>query len=249
MGKEKVHLLNLPERDSRSLHRKHAAQVAGELEIELGRMDISELLESLGAYGLLPIGRLPTSAMREAVVRLGRAMLGLDEQKDILQARLHPPARSLIARGNAYAMAKHRLRMVVAYMRAEVANSMVAGAANRTEYLTGTFSKWGVDHCADVMPILHLYRSQVEVLARYLEIPEGIREKAADPDILPGVNDKEALLGSFETTDQILFGLEHEKDRAQLTARFGEDAVEHIAQLRQLSRPMRSVPYQLPRAG
>jgi NAD+ synthase len=63
---------------------------------------------------------------------------------------------------------------------------MVVGAANRTEWLTGTFSKWGIDHCADIMPLLHLYRSQLEKIAEYIHVPEPIRKKAADPDVMPG---------------------------------------------------------------
>jgi|GEM_PF-3320127 len=54
---------------------------------------------------------------------------------------------------------------------------MVVGAANRTEWLTGTFTQFGCDHIADVMPILHLYRSQLEVLATHLHLPEEIRKK------------------------------------------------------------------------
>jgi NH3-dependent NAD+ synthetase len=46
-------------------------------------------------------------------------------------------------------MAKHRLRMVLLAYRADIDNLMVVGAANKTEWLAGTFSRWGCDHCAD----------------------------------------------------------------------------------------------------
>lgn len=48
---------------------------------------------------------------------------------------------------------KHRVRMAKIYQVADVQNLMVVGAANRTEWMTGNFCQWGIDHCADVMPI------------------------------------------------------------------------------------------------
>ena len=203
------------------------------------------MLKAMGVYDLLPIGSLPGRTMREWVVRLGQSISGLKRTQDLLLARFRPTAGSLVAKGNAYAMAKHRLRMVLLTYRADIDNLMVVGAANKTEWLTGTFSKWGCDHCADVMPIVHLYRSQLPALAQYLGVPEAIRSKPADPDIMPGIDNKEALLGTFIETDQILWGLENGMDRPELIRLFGADAVEHIAALRALSRPMREAPYRL----
>ncbi|MHA1483072.1 MAG: NAD(+) synthetase, partial [Candidatus Heimdallarchaeaceae archaeon] len=59
--------------------------------------------------------------------------------------------------------------MVKIYQYANQHNLMVVGAANKTEWLTGTFCKWGVDHCADIMPVIHIYRSHLEEIAKYLE--------------------------------------------------------------------------------
>jgi NAD+ synthase len=146
-------------------------------------------------------------------------------------------------------MIKHRLRMILLYQEAEIRNLMVVGAANRTEWLTGTFSQWGCDQCADVMPILHLYRSQLDPLAAYLGVPDEIRAKPADPDVMPGIDDKEALLGSFEVVDQILWGLENEVERAELVDAYGLRDVEHIEVLVELSRPMRAAPFTVESGG
>jgi NAD+ synthase len=204
LGRDKVHLLNLPDRDSKAIHRQHAALVARELGIELQVREITPLLEAMGIYNHLPTSFLPSQKLREIVVRLGKTLAGMDRPEELLRARFRAAPNSLVARGKAYAMTKHRLRMVLLYERAEIANLMVVGAANRTELLTGTFSLWGCDHCADVMPILHLYRSQLPGLAEYLQVPLEVRSKSADPDILPGVDNKEELLGSFKQTDHIL---------------------------------------------
>ena len=246
LGSEKVHLLNLPDRDSKAIHRQHAALIARELGIELQVREITPLLEAMGTYKHLPTSFLPGQKLRETVVRLGKTLSGIDRPEDLLRARFQAAPNSLVSRGKAYAMAKHRLRMVLLYDQADVANLMVVGAANRTELLTGTFSMWGCDQCADVMPIVHLYRSQLPALAEFLQVPLEVRSKSADPDILPGVDNKEALLGSFEQTDHILYGLENGIDRAGLVGTFGPEAVQQVETLLQLSRPMRESPYSLP---
>jgi len=76
--------------------------------------------------------------------------------------------------------------------------------------MTGTFTQFGCDHCADIMPLLHLYRSQLVPQAEYLNLPQEILSKKADPDVLPGLDDKGALLRSFDIVDQILWCLENE---------------------------------------
>jgi NAD+ synthase len=174
-------------------------------------------------------------------------LLDLNQIEDVLQARLNHRGNSYLSRANASAMSKHRLRMLMLYQKAEINNWLVVGAANRTEWLTGTFSKWGCDHCADLMPLLHLYRTQVEQLAEFLEVPARIREKTADPDILPGVNDKEALLGSFEESDLILLEFEERIALGDIKLRHNPQTVERIFKLFQLSTPMRAIPYQLAR--
>jgi NAD+ synthase len=242
LGPDKVTALNLPDRDSKALHQQHAQEIAEELGMRLLTRDITAILQAMGVYDLLPIGSLPGRALKHLAVRLGRSVTGLGRAEDMLAARLRPQANSLLAKANAYAMAKHRLRMLLLYQQAEIEDAMVVGAANRTEWLTGTFALWGCDHCADVMPIIHLYRSQLPSLAVYLGVPQIIRSKPADPDMVPGADDKEPL-GSFDVTDQILWGLENGVERDQLVQAFGEDQVQHIETLHVLSRPMREAPY------
>ncbi|MHA1551301.1 MAG: NAD(+) synthase [Candidatus Heimdallarchaeaceae archaeon] len=133
--------------------------------------------------------------------------------------------------------------MVKIYQYANQHNLMVVGAANKTEWLTGTFCKWGVDHCADIMPVIHIYRSHLEEIAKYLEIPKIIQNKPPDPDVLPGMPDKEELVGETAVVDQILFSLENNNDLSEFYDRYGKDAVNKIVTLFELSRHMRESPY------
>lgn len=243
LGKDRVTLLNLPDRDSKAVHQRHARLIAQDLDAEFQTRDLTPILQSMGVYKLLPIRFMPGQKLKETLVRLGKQIAGLDRPEDALAARFRPAANSLVAQGNAYAMAKHRLRMVLLYQHAEIHNLLVVGAANKTELLTGTFSQWGCDQCADMMRIIHLYQSQLVSLAKYLGVPEAIRSKPADPDILPGVDNKEELLGSFSQTDQILWGLENGIDHGELVQLFGENDAARIETLRELSRPMRGSPY------
>ena len=179
---------------------------------------------------------------RQLLVKFGKVISKIDNN-DLLPARLSPKPDSLAAKGIAYGMIKHRVRMVMLYQFAEIHNLLVVGAANKTEILTGTFTQWGCDQCADIMPISHLFRSQIEKLAAYLGVPETIRIKPADPDILPGVDNKEALLGPFEIVDQILWGLENGVDREWLSSHFGERTVSRVGLLYDKFRFMREIPY------
>jgi NAD+ synthase len=242
---DRITLLNLPDRDSKRIHRRHAQLIAENLGIPLKVKRLSPALRATGVYRSLPVGYAPGKRLKRWLVHLGRKSAGLENSDNLLAARLRPKADSLVARGSAYIATKHRMRMVFLYQFAQTHNLMVVGAANKTEYLTGTFIQWGCDHCADVMPIIHLYRSQLQTLAEYLGVPEFIRNKAADPDVLPGVDDKSDLLGSFEIADQILWGVEHHVPEDQLIHAFGEAQVFRIKTLYHRSQPMREVPYRL----
>lgn len=243
VGPQGVTLLHMPERDSKPLHRQHARRIARELGATLLQRDITPILRSTGSYGLLPMGRVPGRGVRDRLVRLGRGLVERKNGSDLLALRMGSRPGSLVARGNAYASAKHRVRMVLLYTQAEREQRMVVGAVNRTEWLTGTFSQWGIDNCADVMPLLHLYRSQLPPLAEYLGIPAEIRSKPADPDVMPGVDNKEEILGSFLVTDQILAGLEKGVDYETLARRYGPQDVARVVALYTQSRHMRECPY------
>ena len=241
---EKIRLLYLPERDSKNKHKEDAQLVASILGIKLEVMDISEILDAAGVYDLLPLKFVPGKKLKDILVKIGKQIEKVSEV-DLLSARLKPRGGSLLAKGNAYGTIKHRMRMVILYYEANIHNLMVVGAANKSELLTGTFSQWGCDQCADIMPIIHLYRSQLESLAEYLQVPEVIRLKPADPDIMPGVDNKEELLGSFRETDLILHGLENGLSINELNALFGFERVEKIHELFKFSEFMRQSPYSL----
>jgi NAD+ synthase len=245
LGKDRVKAYYLPEIDSKPIHREHALILSNHLGIYLNIVKISTALRKLGIYRLLPLRFIPGRILKRKAVEYGKREFLSQTNGEFLSIRLASSGGSWVARGNAYVSAKHRLRMVLLYKEAERLRGLVIGAANKTEWMTGTFTQWGCDHCGDVMPILHLYRSQLEVLAEYLHLPAEILHKKADPDILPGLTDKGDLLGSFEEADQILWGLENQIPDTDLKKHFDKDRVEYIKTLVKNSTYYRETPYSL----
>ncbi len=245
LGKDQVKLYYLPERDSKSIHRRHVLLLAEQLESDLIIIKITPALRALNIYRLLPLNYFPGHKLKGRAVSFGKKQLLSRSNGEVLSSRLAATGGSWVARGNAYISAKHRLRMVTLYKEAERKSGLVIGAANKTEWMTGTFTQWGCDHCADLMPLLHLYRSQIEALAEFLNLPKEIRQKKADPDVLPGLDDKGELLGSFQEADLILWGLENQISQNDLKNRFGSEKVAYIQTLVKNSSHYRETPYSL----
>lgn len=122
---------------------------------------------------------------------------------------------------------------------------MVVGCANHTERMTGLFVRFGVDQCADIMPLGRLYRTQVLQLAEYLGLPQHILQKPPDPGIIPGVDDKyRCLIGlDSKTLDIVLEAL----DRGQAASDIARETglapcdVAHVQRLAALSEHMRGL--------
>jgi len=245
LGNDQVKLYYLPERDSKSIHRRHAFLLAEQLRANLTIIKITPALRALNIYRLLPLSYFPGQKLKARAVNYGKKHFLSRTNGEFLSTRLTASGGSWITRGNTYACAKHRLRMVALYKEAERNRGLVIGAANKTEWMTGTFTQWGCDHCADLMPILHLYRSQLVQLAKYLNLPEEILAKKADPDVLPGLDDKGKLLGSFQEADLILWGLENQISLNDLENRFGSEKVAYIQSLVKNSAYYRESPYSL----
>jgi len=245
LGADKLVCYYLPERDSKPKHMRHAHLLAEHYGLKLRTIRITPMLRSMGIYSLLPLNYFPTRRLRNRAVEFGRKKFLSGSEGEFLNLRLAGTGGSWVARGNAYASSKHRVRSVILYREAERNLGLVIGAANRTELMTGTFTQWGCDHCADVMPLMHLYRSQLQVLAEYVGLPDEILHKKADPDVLPGLDDKGQLLGSFEEADQILWGLEHNLTLEDLKGSYQPDLVDYLIDLGNNSAHYRETPYNL----
>jgi NAD+ synthase len=128
---------------------------------------------------------------------------------------LYDPS-ALVPSGNV----KLRFIMMVAYHYSNMLNSMVIGSSNKTEFLTGYFTKYG-DGGVDLMPLADLYKCQVRQLAAYLEVPRNIIEKAPSAGFWPGQTDEGEMGASYDTLDLILYGDERGYSIQEIAERLG----------------------------
>ena len=98
-----------------------------------------------------------------------------------------------------------RVRMLVSYHYANALNMMVIGSSNKTELLTGYFTKYG-DGGADLLPLGDLYKCQVRQLAKHIGIPHDIISKTPTAGLWPGQSDEGDMGASYDTIDLILWG-------------------------------------------
>ena len=249
LGAKKVLALIMPEKDSKKEHTQDALNLAQELGIDTKLINITPYLEELGVYKLFPWdktlswGRLKGVLVKKAYHFYERKT-GKIPFLESLSGFEDKEYSSYLARGNAYYRAKHRLRMLLLYLYGELENRLVVGAANKSEYKIGYFVKHGCDDATDIMPLLNLYKTQVREMARHLNIPSRIIEKPSSPDVMPGLNDDEEVMGiSYEKMDLILLALEKGWKIATIVKDLGieEDRIIYIKRLMQKSEHMRRI--------
>jgi len=113
---------------------------------------------------------------------------------------LQDPNITKIRRGNIMA----RERMVVLYDQSEVFKGLVIGTSNKTEILLGYSTQFG-DAASALNPIGDLYKTQVRQLARALNIPAPIIDKAPSADLWDGQTDEDELGFTYDKVDQLLY--------------------------------------------
>ena len=138
---------------------------------------------------------------------------------------------------------KARVRMILLYHQAIINQRLVCGASNKSEFLTGYFTKYG-DGGVDLQPIADLYKTQVYQLAQYLKIPKQLLIKPPTAGLWRGQTDEQELGMTYATLDQILYGLEMKYSKFQIAKKVNvsEEEVERIRQLRIRSQHKRRLP-------
>jgi NAD+ synthase len=104
-----------------------------------------------------------------------------------------------------YANIRPRLRMTSLYFVANLFNYLVAGTGNKSELMTGYFTKYG-DGAADVLPIGHLLKSEVRQLARALDVPPSIIDKTPSAGLWLGQTDEAEMGFKYDDLEAYLTG-------------------------------------------
>ena len=243
VGANKVKGLFMPERDTDPQSYEDARLVAQTLGLNFEEIDITPILKSIGIYDLEPpISFIPRFIQNYYVLWEYSKYTTKDESTFLKTLKGGEDFENL-RRHIGYFRAKHRVRMVVTYLHAELNNDLVLGCCNKSEKMIGLFVPYG-DSACDMEPIAGLYKTQVIDLAGYLGVPHRIIDKAPTPDLFPGLNDEKTIMMSYERLDPILVGLEMSLTDEEIRSETGSSLqeIDYVRRLIKLSEPMRNSP-------
>ena len=108
-----------------------------------------------------------------------------------------------------------RMRMMAIYALAQEHNYLVLGTDNKAEYDLGYFTKYGDGGC-DLLPISHLFKSQVFEYAKAVGIPKAILNKTPSAGLWANQSDEQELGFSYNDYESFCKG---QLDDAQIKAK------------------------------
>jgi NAD+ synthase len=151
----------------------------------------------------------------------------------------HLPEADRIRQGNIMA----RMRMVLLYDQSVDFNALVVGTSNKTEILLGYTTLYGDNACA-LNPLGDMYKTQIWQLARALDIPPQIVEKAPSADLWVGQTDEGELGFTYVQVDQLLYLLVDQRysPEACVQAGFEQDFVGEVVRRIQRTQYKRMLP-------
>lgn len=180
--------------------------------------------DALGAEHVLgvqlPDARFPAELQRETeeyakALGIEHRVVPVDSLVRAVGALL-PEVQDRVSLGNVVA----RVRMVILYVLARERHRLVVGTGNKSEILLGYFTKYG-DGGVDLLPIGDLYKTEVRALARELDLPAPVRERAPTAGLWEGQTDEGELGISYDDADPILYGLEQLRTPAEIASATG----------------------------
>ena len=96
-----------------------------------------------------------------------------------------------------------RLRMTTLYAVSQTVGGRVINTSNKSEAMTGYFTRWG-DECGDMKPLINLLKSEVVAIGLTMtEIPRELVEKAPS-DGLTGKTDEDKIGFTYDALDKYL---------------------------------------------
>lgn len=221
VGTGKVFGLLLPEHDSSSQSVSLGEQVAQQLGIEYQVQNIAPTLDAIGCYhwrdeAIRKIFPDYTSEWKNKIVIAGGGegkinyfqLVVQSPDGQVFQQRMDLKEYLQIVAATNY---KQRIRKTVEYFHADRLNYAVVGTPNRLEYDQGFFVKNG-DGSADLKPIAHLYKTQVYQLARFLDLPDAVRNALPTTDTYSMAQGQDEFYFAlpYHQMDLALWGYNHD---------------------------------------
>jgi len=223
LGAENVLAIMLPEKDSSPESKEFALKLADKFKVQTLEEDITEALEGFGCYNRrdeavaavfpeynpndfkmkIGINHSGLNQFLPPIFSLTIISLNGEEKSKILPIKEY---LQIVAASNF----KQRCRMSMLYYHAERLHYAMIGTPNKHEAEQGFFVKYG-DGGADIMPIAHLYKSQVYQLAEHLGVPIEIIKRTPTTDTYTAEQTQEEFFFQmpFLEMDLIAYGLEN----------------------------------------
>jgi NAD+ synthase len=230
LGASKIVGIMLPEKDSSEESKRLALKLAEKFGVQTLEEEITGALEGFGCYKrrdeavarVFPEYNPIDFKMKIGINQSGMTqnlppmfLLTIVDKEGKNQSKLLPVKEYLqiVAASNF----KQRSRMSMLYYHAERLHYAVIGTPNKHEVEQGFFVKYG-DSGADIMPIAHLYKTQVYQLAEYLGVPKEIIERTPTSDTYSAEQTQQEFFFQlpFHEMDLIWFGYENGYEPAEV---------------------------------
>jgi len=262
IGSEKILGLILPEKESDVNSKNLALQIAEKYNIDTETIDITNILESYGVYENKEkivkekfLNYNEKCKYRVVVPPKSENNIGipfleiLDDENTLHKLKI---SSFDFLNLTAATSIKHRVRMTMLYNYAEKNNFAVIGTTNKTEYLQGYFVKYG-DGGSDIEPLVHLYKTQIYQIAKFLKLPEEIINQDASPDVWSFKTSDEEFFYAvpYNIVDLILYGRENNISITEIAkfSNLGSEKVEKLIQFQNQkqnrSQTMREKPHSI----
>lgn len=257
IGAENVLGVMLPEKDSSPESKEFAFNLADKFKVRTLEENITGALEGFGCYrrrdeAVTTI--FPEYNPVQYKMKIGINQSGLNQ--------FLPPVFSLTIINNdgkekskilpikeylqivAASNFKQRCRMSMLYYHAERLHYAVIGTPNKHEVEQGFFVKYG-DGGADIMPIAHLYKSQVYQLAEQLGVPTEIIKRTPTTDTYTAEQTQEEFFFqmSYHEMDYIWYGIENNISPEEVGSVLGKSSKEIELIYSNLKRKQKTTEY------
>ncbi len=209
LGEECLGVL-LPAEGTTEKDNEYARMVADTVGIDTVTLDLTDLnMEVKELFHSLDIKRVQRECYPETALRTDEG------PKEMSEKTMQP-----------------RLRMMALYYIAECKNYAVLGGSNKSELLTGYFTRYG-DGAADLCPLWDLLKTEVWELAERLDVPDEVINRPPTGGLQSDgdrVKDAEEVGLDYETFDEIYVALEEGGDLSRFDIEDVNRAVELMAE-------------------
>lgn len=257
LGSNKVLGIMLPERDSSPESKNFALKLAERFNVQTIEEDITKSLEGFNCYKRRDeavSSIFPEYDPKEYKMKIGVNKSGLDQKLPpvftitIIDKHGNPTSKLLPAKEYLQIVAasnfKQRCRMSMLYYHAERLHYAMVGTPNKHEVQQGFFVKYG-DGGADIMPIAHLYKTQVYQLAKYLGVPQEIINRTPTTDTYTAEQTQEEFFFQmpYLEMDLLWYAYENEINPAEVSTIINKTPEEINQIFINLSRKQKTTEY------